>query len=192
MVTAFDIKRAFEDAFGFAPLNFDVEQIELHREGDFSKLNSPYYITDAKGREIFLPVKLGGVQLPLPVIKLSGQKTIVETPLVNRRGSVKELISIEDYRITIKGIMLGDNGRYPEEQLFIMRDLWERNEALTIENILTDIFLIRPSEDGTPSDGEPDKVVIAKFDPMETKGFKGMIPYQLDLIADQELELIVS
>ncbi len=67
-----------------------------------------------KGRWFFMPVSFkynstntnGEVvrrvlELPDAIISITGKKTIVETAMVERKGTVKELISVDDYDITI-------------------------------------------------------------------------------------------
>lgn len=133
-----------------------------------------------------MPVRLNGVELPLPVIRISGRKNIVETSLVNRQGTVKELISSDDYRISIRGICLGDGSNWPEEQITMLEELFKLNQSVKISNVLTDIFLVRPDRSGS------DSVVITDLTIMETKGFKGVVPYSMELVSDAEFELIIK
>ena len=42
-------------------------------------------------------------------IKIENEKTIVETAMVGRQGKVKELISINDYTITLTGAVAGED-----------------------------------------------------------------------------------
>jgi hypothetical protein len=106
--------------------------------------------------------------------------------MVNRRGQVSEQISTEDFQISIRGLMWGA-GTWPEDQVSALRDLWERNEALTIENVLTDIFLVRPTTGGK------DKVIIDTMPEIfSVQGKEDVVAYSLELVSDQELELIVS
>ena len=76
------------------------------------------YKQDALGRWYFMPVFIKHkdirsndkarssdnehtLELENAVISIEGTKNIVRTPLIGRRGSVKELISIGDYKISI-------------------------------------------------------------------------------------------
>ncbi len=69
------------------------------------------------GIEFFMPVALNGYQLPLePIISISGKKTIIETPLTGntRRGTVKEIITTDDYEVKIRGIIINETANdYP-------------------------------------------------------------------------------
>lgn len=152
---------------------------------------APLYDTDLYGREFFLPVYLSradanGVtrsttdkndanvyQLPFPVISIRGNKSIVETSLVERKGKVHEIINQDDFTISIKGIMVTDNNTFPEAMVKKLREWYELNEAFTIVSGLTDQFL-----------QQDDKVIIKSFDMMGIPGSKGVRAYTLELVSD--------
>jgi hypothetical protein len=48
------------------------------------------------------------------VVSVTAKKTIVETPLVGRQGTVKELISIDDFEIKLTAVISGDD--YPSRK----------------------------------------------------------------------------
>lgn len=139
-----------------------------------------------KGVEIMLPVRLyDGPELiqylPYCVLRISGKKTIVETPLAERIGSVKEQFNIDDYSIDIKGFLVGENRRFPESEIEILRKLYETKKAVTIENALTNIFLtnqqLKPDEQR--------RVVVYNFDMPEQQGGREHIrPFTMSLKSD--------
>lgn len=176
----FDLKKMFRDSFGYEAPS-DYEFTDKATEPKTSSLGSPMYDKDSKGREYYLPVKIEDFYLPYPVVSIRGRKTIVDTPMVERDGSVKEFISMEDYSITIRGFIVDDNHFFPEDKIIKLRDLWERKEALKINNALTNIFL---------KGGQ--KVVIVDMDIPEVIGSKGVRPYTLELVSDLELEIEVK
>ncbi|MGQ0739142.1 MAG: DUF6046 domain-containing protein [Bacteroidota bacterium] len=138
-----------------------------------------------KGVEIFLPVRLydGDVltYLPYCVIKVSGKKTIVETPLSERTGSVKEQFNIDDYSIDIKGFMIGEDRKFPETDIEKLRTLYETKRAVRIENALTNIFLNNPGA----SSLEQCRVVVYSFDMPEQQGGREHIrPFTMSLKSD--------
>ena len=59
-----------------------------------------------------------------------------------RRGTVKELISMDDWVVTIRGIALNYKSVavYPEDQVKQLRDLFERRESLKTESALTNLI----------------------------------------------------
>jgi hypothetical protein len=122
--------------------------------------------------------------LPYQIVSISSRKTIVETPLTERRGTVKELISIQDYEITIKGFIVGAGNEFPESDVTLLRTIYEQNTAISIQCPLTDIFLLRPDRSGS------DQVVIRELRFPSMPGVKNVRPYELHMISDAPFNLI--
>jgi len=200
---AIDLQTMFQRQFGSKPLlpkeqalsDSNAFKINGKNSGNLSSIGSSL-TADYNGREIWLPVRFCGLDqskfgrtelfLPYTVIKLSAKKTIVKTPLAERAGTVKELYSIEDYSINLKGFIIGydKSGVYPiwpEEDLKLLRSLWELNEAVELDNALTNIFL------GSENSG---KVVIESLDLPEAEGGKTNVrPFNLTLESDTIFKL---
>src|ERR1035437_8005772 len=161
---------------------------------------SPYYAMYELGTEYFMPITLtypdvtplpvapAGIpfsegdnsftilkkwNLPYPVISITSRKTIIETPLTERRGTVKELINIEDYEIIVKGFIIGNTNEFPESDVTTLRAIYEQNTSLSIQCPLTDIFLLRPDRSGS------DKIVIQALKFLPVTGVKNIRPYEL-------------
>ncbi len=184
MATAnFSLLDLFEQAFGYQTEAFKPKFSEASGYGDGSSTNnlvkarrnfgvsgSPYYANDDYGKEYYLPVTITAsginISLPHPVISVSSRKVIIETPLTELRGTVKELVNVQDYQITIKGFAIDKPNRFPEFDITLLRDLYEHNVPLSIQNPITDIFLLRPDRAGS------DLVVIKEFHLPEVKGVK--------------------
>jgi hypothetical protein len=199
--------RAFEPEFKATP-NKDSLNPAVPQRMEQGAHGSPYYANDALGREYFLPVTLtypdntplseqdaglvGGNttgilnkwNLPYPVISVSSRKTILETPVTERRGTVKELINIEDYEIIIKGFIIGATNEFPEKEVTTLRTIYEQNVALSIQCPLTDIFLLRPDRSGS------DQVVIKQLSFPALTGVKNIRPYELHLVSDEPFNLV--
>ncbi len=196
----FSLPDLFEKTFGYKTNAFDPQFEGVASRKNGGRLTqgaqgSPYYANDALGREYFMPVTLvypdtgnNGQQqfdLPYPVVAIQSRKTVVETPLTERRGTVKELINCTDYEITIKGFMIGIgiNGDFPENQVMQLREVYEQNLALSIQCPLTDIFLLRPDRKGS------DQVVLMELDFPPLPGIKNVRPYRLRLVSDEAFSL---
>lgn len=162
---------------------------EYTYEGDaaskkmMAQLGAPLRKRNALGQIYFLPVliehKNGTCELPNASIGFQGKKKIVETPMAGRKGTVKELISIEDYTITISGVYLDTD--FPEQGLQELEELFEQNESVKLICALTDIFL-----------AEDDKVVIQSINiPAET-GTDTAQRFTITLITDKNFELIAE
>lgn len=105
--------------------------------------------TNARGIPMQLPLRLrleeSGAQewlLPLePMVSLQGQNIIVRRH-VNKgavKGSIKERWSQDDYTISIEGVLIGENGKYPEEDVSRLRSFCEAGRVTAL-NPLLEIF----------------------------------------------------
>lgn len=135
------------------------------------------------GRSYFMDVILDGITLPNePLITISGQKRIVETVVVGseRRGSVKELISTDDYRIQIEGICYDPlKKNYPQKQVEDIIRLCEAPKALTIENDLTELFRIH-------------KLVVKTYTLDKMKGQPYLQKYTINAVSDEDFYAILK
>lgn len=138
---------------------------------------------DSLGRYYFLPVTLvhkgKEYEIPNAVISLTGKKTIIETAMVGRKGSVKELINIDDYEINVQGVALSDD--FPESILSELEELYNINESITLKCALTDIFL-----------EEDDRVVIKSIELSDMKGTEEFQVLKMNLVTDRNFELILE
>ena len=136
-------------------------------------VGNPYFMTlvlSYKGKKMELPNE--------PLLALGLTKTIVETATVGqyRKGTVKEYICTEDYTLSIKGICIDlDNPEvYPAEQVRLLNDLFEINDALEVEsNPFLELFGIR-------------KLVLKDIQFDEMLGEQGVQRYTISAISDQD------
>lgn len=110
------------------------------------------------------------------VVSVSGKKSIVETPLVGRKGAVKELVSIDDYEIKMVALLSGDD--YPEQEVMDAVKLWEVNENVKMSCAVTDYFL-----------KDEDRVVIKSIDFPAMEGEEDSQSIVMTLVSDQNFEL---
>ena len=138
---------------------------------------------DAQGRYYFMPVfflyKDKSYEIPNALISFTGKKTIVETPMVGRKGSVKELINIDDYEISIQAV--AQDKDFPEAALTELNEIYNINESITLKCALTDLFL-----------EQDDKVVIKSIDLTDMKGTETFQVFKMDLVTDRSFELIIE
>lgn len=137
----------------------------------------------ANGQYYFMPVVLKSkdnkvYEIPNAIISCTGKKTIVETPMVGRKGAVKELINVDDYEISIQGVASADD--FPEEALKELNELYSLNEAVTLECALTDVVL-----------GKEPTVVIKSIDFSDMKGVECFQVFKMSLTTDYSFELII-
>jgi hypothetical protein len=148
------------------------------------------YAKDALGRWYFMPVTLkhpsiqtasNTFELDYAVMSVTGKKNIIETPLIGRKGSVKELISMGDYKISIAAFLQGEDGQYPEEKITRLREIININETIELISAFTDLLL----------DSE-DKVVITDFSFPPTPGVEDGQAVKLELVTDKVFELTIE
>lgn len=187
-MSEFSIKSIFERSFGYEPpADFTIKKAEDRIER--SELGTAYYQADDMQREHFMPVTLGdvltagsgflgltagtGLLLPFAVVSITPRKIIVSTPMVERKGSVHEIISIDDYSINIKGLFIGKDNNYPEKYVTMLERLFQENKSIPIKCAKTDIFL----------KGE-DKVVIKDISLPATPGVQHVQPFEINCVSD--------
>lgn len=207
MITSFDIQKIFSETWGYIGLPFPeivvksiTPQVNTYRAGgyqfntpgrnDVSCLGVPFYAKNNLGREVFMPIWLFEKDnpsdsekylLPNTVMSMTCKKNIVITPLVNRKGTVKEEISIDDWELNVKGVMVGEFSTYPEEQKQLLVEWFNEQGALNIQNARTAICL---------SEGE--KVVITSLTFPEIRGFENTQPFEVKMISDTPFSLYID
>lgn len=99
------------------------------------------------GREVFLPIRLSGanglsIACPCATIRVQGTKSVIRTAVSERIGTVKEMFQIGDYVFTIKGVLIAPTGKsFPDDDIYILRQLFESTEHVLLHNSLSDMFL---------------------------------------------------
>lgn len=194
----FDLVDIFKSVWGYtsAPFLFSlqnkVEKKIFGRDSESSEFSfsepserreynikgSPFYGQNNNGNEVFLPIwliKADGTKFMLQntVSSIVSKKTIVETPLVARQGSVKEEISIDDWEINVKGVIVSPDMDYPDQQVADLRNIYSLGESFEMENARTSLLF-----------GENEKVVIRSLKLPEVKGFKNIQAFELDFVSD--------
>jgi hypothetical protein len=152
---------------------------------EFTGKGSRLYKQDFRGRWYFMPVvfESGGKEYEIPdaVLSITGKKTVVETPMVGRKGSVKELINIDDYKVSIAGYIQSTDGSYPEDAIDEMRELFNINQSVELDCALTDLLF-----------DDDDMVVIPDMSFPSTPGVEDGQLIQIECVTDKAFELIIE
>lgn len=197
-----DIQNLYSRQFGTKP-NIPAEQaspepspfsISGSNPNSFSATGSELAAVDTRGIEVWMPVKFtelsfdvfGVTELLLPytVVKISQKKNIVRTPMAEHKGTVKELYSVEDTVISIKGFLIGydSSGKYPqwpEGELKILQQLFNLNEAVKLDNAKTNLCI-----------ADDQRVVITSLEFPEVQGGrKNVVPFSMEIESDTVFEL---
>lgn len=137
----FNFKELFENAFGYQPNTEAVPQISAKGDRvEYSQIGTPYY-GQLDGIEFFQPIYIDDMLIPFGVMSQTWKKTVVRTPMVERGGSVKELISIDDYMFNIKGIIISADNSFPEDKYRQIVELWKKDSSVTMRSVLSDYVL---------------------------------------------------
>lgn len=200
----FDIDKLYQRTFGSQPYRVAQESAQQNTQPSF-KINGNNTVTvvdrvqntlqvSLNGIEIWLPTVLsnlpsnvfenGILNLPYSVVRITGSSTIIRTPLNERRGTVKEFFSIDDYKITLKGFFIDQERVWPYDDLLSLKNLHELGSAFTMDNALTNVFLNKPGAE------DQQRVVITGFDLPEVEGGRKHVrPFVMQIESDSVFEL---
>ena len=146
MAATFDIQQITTTAHGYVAGAYPLLGLKRFLP-DPNKIGNAILGRTHLGIPYFMDVVINGHRLPNePLVTFSGQKRIIQTAIVgsNRRGTVKELIAANDYKIKIEGVCIDpDRKQYPQDQVAALVELCETPAALDFENELADLFKIR-------------------------------------------------
>lgn len=142
MANEFNIRKLTAEAHNYVGLPFPALPFNKVDLPNLSRLGRAILGKDLLGRPFFDDFVIDGHRLPNePLLTITGKKTIVETIVVgsDRKGTVKEFISAEDYSIKIEGVILG-NKEYPYIEVDKLVEICEQPAALPIQNDILNLF----------------------------------------------------
>ena len=159
----------------------------LHKSmfgNDFNKIG-------AYGQDIWHPIKLSGhdsdltpITLDIDICTTSVQliKTVVRTPVVERKGSVIEICDIENPRFTIRGFLTTKDRTVPEEDIMKLQKLFEGDNSVYLNGGYVELFLAKSC-----------KVVISDLEFPEVQGKNHWLrPFTFQCEADFIEDLIIK
>lgn len=127
--------------------------------------------------------------LPYCTIAITGKKTIVRTPLAQRRGTVKEMYSVDDYEIDIKGFVINKERIFPEEEINVLKHIFESRQSIGLDNALSNIFLT--DESVFSKTNTSCRIAVTSIDFPETTGESVWIrPFSMKCESDSVFDLI--
>lgn len=126
-------------------------------------------------------LQTGLLKLPNePVISVSLRKTIITTPVAGRDFGVIEIISAQNYQVTIEGVsdpIETEEDSLDTETLRKLNNLARINASLEVENSVLETYGIR-------------KIVVESFTSSLTE-YAGQIKYRFDCLSDDPTELLL-
>lgn len=165
MQTSFDFGNLYETYFSKTPYyvpdsGFQDNAIEerhaptanKHR-GKIRKSTKdiPFNSFTSDGRDIWFPAEFrvngntGSTNGPLIIeactIAVNLSKTIIRTAVSERKGTVKEMFNIDDYKFTIRGFLIGKGRVVPETDINKLKNIFETSEPVTLHGGYPEMFL---------------------------------------------------
>jgi hypothetical protein len=200
MANNFDIFNLYKSVFGSSPyfvketigqpevIKFDIPDSDRNKYSlDYSLKQIAFNKKSMLGKDIWFPVTFWvsdslNIEIEACTVGVNLSKTIVRTAVSERKGTVKEQFNIDDYRFTIKGMLIGKNRLFPEDQIAALKSIFEQNEPVFLKGGYPEIFL----EDNA-------QVVITSLDFPEVEGKSPYIrPFSLMCESDYIEDLILE
>jgi len=154
----FDLIKLYKEYFGREP--FVVKKTNENPRGTihYSKDNIEFNKIGKYGQDIWFPVELrGGYYKKMPNDKKEWEginivintcttavnlvTNVVSTPVIERKGTVNEIVSIDDYKFTIRGFLIGKDRKVPEDQIKILVALKESTMEKSLHGGFVELFL---------------------------------------------------
>jgi len=96
----------------------------------------------------------------------------------NRRGTIKELWSQDDYEIQIAGLFMGENAQFPKQDVAKLRQYAEGRKTLMVQSALFTLFNIT-------------KIAIEDYSIPFTKGIENQM-YSIKAYSDDMHDLLIK
>ena len=110
------------------------------------------------------------------LVALSIQKNIIETAIAGRDFSVVEIVSAENWQISITAYIINQSGLFPENELIKLRKFFFKNRALKVVNDYLRMMDIA-------------HIVIKDLTLPDAGGYVNVIPYQITAVNDALIDL---
>lgn len=198
--TFFDLQNLYKTYFGSSPYFVAKDKSTPSETESYTLTKNPnprgtiFYTKKgialnkigAYGKDVWFPITFWKsnkqvIEIEACTIGVNLTKVITKTVVSERKGTVKEVFSIDDYRFSIKGFLIDKNRVFPENQIMTLKDIFETTEPIELHGGYPEMFL-----------DESCKVVITSLDFPEVQGKSVHIrPFTMQLESDyiQDLEL---
>lgn len=171
-----DLLTLYQNMFGYVGLPFPLAPLSTRRR--VAVPDSGEEIEVFSGTSFLQAVKIGDYEFALDaLVSITGGKTVLKTQVSGLDGTVKEIISNNDYQIEIRGIIINEeNDEYPEQEVASIRNMLEANVTQKIEGDIFKIFNIN-------------QMVVEKWSLPGEAGGQNYQAYQISGVSDRPVEL---
>ncbi|MFC3158996.1 hypothetical protein SAMN05443633_107154 [Chryseobacterium arachidis] len=196
MQTSFDLGNLYKTYFSKEPYYIDKtystdKTLYSNKKDKDSSKQISFNKIGAYGHDVWFPAEFrinGNVEDSLIIdactIAVNLSKTIIRTAVSERKGTVKEMFNIDDYKFTIRGFLIGKERKVPEGDILKLKKIFETGEPVSLNGGYPEMFL-----------EESNRVAITSLEFPEVQGKAHWIrPFSLtcesDFIADvKDLEV---
>lgn len=162
----------------------ELPEFDSVDQNTFYGLQKSLGAVDLLGRPIFMPTSMDGILLPNePLIQIDGGYNLVRTTMVGstgNQGTVKELMQRDDYKISIRGIIINQKSakNFPEDDFANLHKICVKGQRMTIDNAMCALLGIYD-------------VVIENFSFPHTPSQNAQA-YEINMWSDELFQLIIE
>jgi hypothetical protein len=179
------IQISYGQLYSHALLKKITEEVSTNEQLSVDGRKSPYLGSSGEIVRNILILKSQGEAYEIAFydvkIKVSQTKTIKETALTGRTGTIKEYIQAKDYVVQVKGSIISDNPcGFPISQLGDVVDLMKKPESMEAASIYLQAFGIT-------------KLVLKNADyDQQNANYINTLPFVFTFVSDEDYELQVE
>ena len=119
------------------------------------------------------------VRLQTVLCTVTRPSIIIKTQIQGRNGTVKEYIAKDDYAVTINGIIVGENGQYPQAAALALQRMCEAPVAIpVVSRFLNSLGIYN--------------IVVEDYSMPQTPGGISKQEFTINSISDEPLELQIQ
>lgn len=201
--TLFDLQKLYKTYFNNSPyyvsndqnkpltqdLEYALNYKNPHPKGTIQKgsHDQPFNKIGSYGQEIWGAITLQienelSIEIEACTVSVNLSKKIIKTEVSERQGTVKECFHNDDYKFNIKGFLIDKNRAFPEDQIRILKAIFESTKPVSLLGGYPEIFLVSRT-----------KVVIETLEFPEVQGKAQWIrPFQMTCESDFVQDLIIE
>lgn len=184
MPSNFSIKHLLESIGGHKGLDFPMvwANREQHKGTELADNGTVLRKKDLMGGYYFMPVTFSAngksYEIDCAMVRLQLKKNVVQTPLSGQGGTVKEMVGTQDLAVSVTGCLTGERGKWPEDKVNGLRQLFAVNDSVSLKCALTDCFF-----------DADDKVVITDMHFPQGGQVEDVVPVSIECVQDRVFEL---
>lgn len=175
------------------PITSAIYNLPKQYYNNTNQLGTPIrkYTDEKLGRYEFMPVTINSIDIPNALIIINGEKEIIETNVLgaitgfdaNGKPSITgatvfEKAFTKPYEITVIATLIGDNGIYPEQEMWQLTNLWKEDDVVTLKCALTEFFIPKTNN-----------ALITKISVLDNAGSENVEVIQFSLRSNIEFNL---